>query len=228
MATLKVNNLSYRTLLHQTSVSFSHGTLYAIIGPNGAGKSTFLKAVAKIITPSSGEVLWNEENLHDCCRQHISKIISLVPQNPTVSFDFSTYDLVAMGRYPHNDKIVRTDIIRKAMETVDAWKFRHRTITELSRGEQQRIYIARALVTESPVILLDEPMTALDVNHQLTLWNLLQELARQEKIVAAVVHDLEMAKRFCQEAIVFSKGRSISHGPASETITTTLINTVFV
>lgn len=218
------------SLIQEISLEFSTGCLHGILGPNGSGKSTFLKTLAGIWKPSSGKVLWNGEELHEKERQYISCTISLVPQNPRPQFDFIAEDIVAMGRYSHGKAYWDTrekPLVEKALQAVDAWHLRSRRITCLSQGERQRVYIARALATEAPVLVLDEPMTSLDIRHQLEIWQLLQKLVEQGKMVIITTHDLAIAEHYCQQIAVLNQGRCIGSGSFRELMTASLLQRVF-
>lgn len=231
---LVASNLCYsidnKELLHHVSLELSPGGIHAILGPNGSGKSTLLKVLAGIWKLSAGMVTWDGKPLLTQKRQEISRIISLVPQHPQPSFDFLVEDIVAMGRYPYDTRYWQAkndQIVHHALSCVDVWHLRHRKITHLSYGERQRVYIARAVVTESPVLLLDEPTASLDIRHRLDIWKLLQTLANNGKIVVVTTHDLTVAEHYCHHVIVLNQGRCVDQGPFSSLITPTLLHEVF-
>lgn len=223
---LSINN---KILLNKMDLEFDGGILHGILGPNGAGKSSLLKTLAGI-WKASGNVYWNDESLLEKDRKEISRLISLVPQNPQVTFDFLVEDVVAMGRYSHQKRYwspSETNIIHDALHTVDAWHLRHRLINQISQGERQRVYIARALATESPILLLDEPTASLDIQHQLQVWLLLQKLVKNGKIVIVTTHDLSTAKRYCQQVVILNEGHCLGQGAFETQITPYLLKTVF-
>lgn len=232
--TLMASNLCYTTnnklLLNNISLEFSEGCLHAILGPNGSGKSTLLKVLTGIWKLSSGSVTWNGVPLLTQKRQMISRIISLVPQNPQPSFDFLVEDLVAMGRYPYNNsywKAKEEPVVKQSLHAVDVWHLRHRNINQLSFGERQRVYIARALVTESPILLLDEPTASLDIRHQLEIWDLLKQFVAQGKIVVITTHDLSIAQRYCGNIAIMNQGCCVGRGDFSSVITPHTLRDVF-
>lgn len=231
---LIASNLCYsvenKELLHNISLELSSGYLHAILGPNGSGKSTLLKVLTGIWKLSSGMITWNNLSLLSLKRQEISRIISLVPQNPQPTFDFLVEDVVAMGRYPYNTRYWNAKdepLVHHALSSVDAWHLRHRRINHLSFGERQRVYIARALVTESPILLLDEPTASLDIRHQLEIWELLQTFVNAGKIVAITTHDLTIAERYCDHVIVLNQGRCVANGTFSSFFMPQLLRDVF-
>ena len=217
-------------MLDKISLTFDSGYLHAILGPNGSGKSTLLKTLSGIWTPTAGTVLWNEAPLLSKSRSEISRIISLVPQNPQPPFDFIVQDIVAMGRYPYDTRYWNAadePLVQQSLERVDAWHLRHRRIAQLSQGEKQRIYIARALVTESPILLLDEPTTSLDIQHKLEIWQLLQRCVENGKLIVVTTHDLTIAKHYCQRVAVLNHGNCIGSGAFDALMTPHLLKAVF-
>lgn len=209
---LVLESVSYaigsKIILPPLSYHFKKGHLYGILGPNGAGKSTLLKAISGIWKPAGGKIYWNHEDLHLKERIEISKIVSLVPQNPQISFDFSIYDMAAMGLYPHKKSHLAIDKfkrVEKILREMGLWELRDKKASKVSMGERQKVYIARALVSDSPIILFDEPTASLDIQHQHKIWHLLKELAEKGKIVITTTHDLWNAKEFCQNIIVLNQ-----------------------
>lgn len=210
---LKAEHLSC-VVLKEVTHTFHPGCLCAIIGPNGAGKTTFLKALCGIL-PAKGQVFWQQRSLSNLNRHSIAKILTLVPQNPNAVFDFSVEEFVGMGRYAHGN----SQNIDQALEAVDGLRFKKRPLQQLSQGERQRIYIARALATEAPVILLDEPAAHLDIRHQRDIWNLLTRLAAQGKTILIASHDLAQAQRYCNEAMLLFEGKCVAAGMPHRVIT---------
>ncbi len=222
---LETDRLEFHTLIKGISLKFFPGRLYGILGPNGSGKSTFFKAMAKIWRPTSGQVYWQGEALHKMERRQISRTLSLVPQEVQIHFDFTVREVVEMGRYAQESS--NAALLEHSLKTVDAWHLADRRITHLSIGERQRIYIARALMTESPILLLDEPASNLDIKHQIEIWQLLQALAAQGKIVIVATHDVAGVKRFCDDAAILNQGVCIAHGPTREVLSKDLLAEVF-
>lgn len=223
-------SLNGKSLLNDISLEFGSGTLQGILGPNGSGKSTFLKVLTGIWKPTSGSILWNGEPLLKKSRQVISRILTLVPQNPQPSFDYLVHDIVAMGRYAYDKKYWNaadeTPIV-EALKAVDALHLRQRCINHISYGERQRVYIARALVTECPVLLLDEPTASLDVRHQIEIWELLKGIAEKGKIVIATTHDLTVAEKHCNHVAVINQGYCLGHGSFNNMMTPQILQDVF-
>lgn len=227
---LKTHNLTFcaanRTLIANISLQFNMGTIYGILGPNGSGKTTLLKNLAGIWKPSEGQIFWSDQPLLQLQRKEISRILSLVPQNPAIPFDFSVLEMVSMGRYAHSRGSHQSKI-ETALHQVDGWHLRHQPISHLSGGERQRIYIARALATEAPILLLDEPTAHLDLRHQLEIWQLLRDLAMQNRLIIVTAHDLNATKRYCDEVVILQKGSCIASGKYEEIMNKELLKSVF-
>jgi ABC-type cobalamin/Fe3+-siderophores transport system ATPase subunit len=205
---LEAHKLSYqvdgKNLIKDISLQFKPGIIYGILGPNGSGKTTFLKNLAGIWKPNSGKATWNGKNLLDMERREISKIISLVPQYTMVPFEFTVSEMVSMGRYTHgkHDK----ELFEWAITTVDAWHLKDRRVNQISHGERQRVYIARALVSESPVLLFDEPASSLDIKHQMQIWQLLLKLKEKNRTILVANHDFRAAEQYCDQIALFNQG----------------------
>lgn len=231
---LETHQLSYKVksgkkLIEEINLKFLPGNLYGLIGLNGAGKSTLLKTLSGIWTPSEGEVFWKSSPLLKLTRKEISKVITFVPQTPSVLFDFRASEMVAMGCYAHSyTKEKENHIVEQTLKAVDGWHLREQLLSELSGGERQRIYIARALATQADILLLDEPTAHLDVKHQLDIWQLLHALALNEgKIIVVATHDLNAMQRFSTQTILLHQGRVILSGPYNSVVTTETLSHFF-
>ncbi len=222
-------NLNEKWLIENISLEFKPGCIYGIIGPNGSGKTTFLKVLAGLWKASSGMVFWKDEELLSLDRQTISRIISLVPQNGQVHFEFTVAQVVEMGTYArqnlsHKEKKMLTEW---ALNRVNVWHLREQPATQISHGERQRMYIARSLVTQSPILMLDEPTSNLDIHHQIEIWKLLRVLAKENKLIIVANHDLHATERYCDQIALLNKGRCITSGNFSEVMTQDIISTIF-
>lgn len=226
---LSIDQLSYRlsnrALLSAISVVFSPGQLYGLLGPNGSGKSTLLRTLAGIWQPTSGTVTWQGQPLHARPRRELSQIISLVPQNPPLAFEFSVAEFVEMGCYPSANPT--RNRVQDALQRVDAWHLRDRSVCSLSQGERQRIYIGRSLVVESPVLLLDEPTASLDIRHQLEIWQLLSSLRQQGKIIIVAIHDFDVSAQLCDAIALLHQGRCVAQGSFDDCLTPDNLRQVF-
>lgn len=218
-----------KSLLNPISLSFSEGMLYGVLGPNGAGKSSLLNILSGLLPPSSGEILWDRKNLCLLSTKQRSRIITLVPQNSHIMFDFSVWDFVAMGLYAHNisDRSPQAyKLVCKRLKEMSLTAKKESSILSLSAGELKRAYLARALVCNSRVIILDEPSTFLDVKHQQILWKLLRKITEEGKVVIIASHDLHMTKYYCDHIILLKEGKHLSK-EASPVLNTQIIKEVF-
>lgn len=229
MTVLDVHELTYhpkgQKILGPISLHFKAGCFYGILGSNGSGKTTLLKNLSAILTPSSGNVFWEGKPLFAHSRKELSRILSFVPQAAFVPFDYSVEQIVEMGFY--SVKGQSKSKLEEVLHKVDVQHLRHQPITQLSSGERQRVYIARALATNAPIILLDEPTSHLDLRHQIVIWKLLREIAEESRIVIAAVHDLIAVRQYCDEVVVLERGKSLASGKYSEVITDELLCNVF-
>lgn len=221
---------SGRQIIHTFTHTFLPGTLYGVLGPNGAGKSTLFRMLSGLLPLSSGNLLWHGLPLQSFTRSEITKIVSLVPQGSPPSFDFSVHEVVAMGRYAHNrcrQSAQDYAMIQRVLEQVDAWHLRDCAVAQLSCGEQQRVALARSLVSESPILLLDEPTNALDLRHQLEMWQLIRQLTDNQKTVLVAIHDLHAATHYCDELLVLNHGKLVAKGPTSSVLNPEILQNVF-
>lgn len=231
--TLSLRHLSYsisqKTLLSDVSIDLSPGALYGLVGPNGAGKTTLLKAIAGITPLTTGEATWCGRPLLSLSRQELCRLVSYVPQNPPLNFDFTVRELVSMGRYAHNRRYHHSPdhAVADALAAVDLTGCGDRAVSVLSSGERQRAYLARALVGNAPILLLDEPTASLDIRHQLEMWELLRHLAASGHLLLVAHHDLATAAQRCDALVVMQQGRCLAHGPTAATLSAPLIAEVF-
>ncbi|WP_321530075.1 ABC transporter ATP-binding protein [uncultured Desulfuromonas sp.] len=233
---IDIDNLSYaiggQPILHDISAAFETGLIHGIIGPNGAGKSTLLRNLCRIWEPAGGSVMLNGRDLRHFRRRELSQMITLVPQESRVDFSIRVFDFIAMGRHSHLGRfswLGRHDlgIIEQAMEVTATQPFKDRVINQLSGGESQLVSIARALVTEAPIILLDEPTSSLDIQHKLQIMELLTRLKAQGKTILMSLHDLDLARRYCDTLMLLQSGRLYCHAPTEQAFQTAHIRQVF-
>lgn len=218
--------LESRAVLRALSLELCCGQLHGVLGPNGSGKSTLFKALAGLIPLQHGEIYWNGDPLSTQSRRDWSQICSLVPQTPSISFDYSVEEIVRMGLYASGD-LDQESAVTNALKLVDAYHLRQRSINKISAGERQRVYIARALVTDAPILLLDEPTSNLDIRHQLEIWSLLRELVRPDRLIIAALHDLHIAAEFCDAVTVLDQGNCKGSGPYSDVVSSQLLGDTF-
>lgn len=232
---VQVDNLSFSygndSVLKDLSLGFEKGKFYSIIGPNGSGKTTFLKNLSKLLDISKETVFIHGQDVVKLTNKDISKDLALVPQNINIEYEFTAYDIVIMGRTPfkkrfedYNEK--DKEMVEKSMKLTSTWELKDKLITTLSGGEQQRVIAARALCQDTDIILLDEPTSHLDIQHQLGFLNIFKKL-KKDITVIAVMHDLNLASLYSDEIILLEKGKIIDKGEPSIVITRENIKKVY-
>jgi iron complex transport system ATP-binding protein len=220
-------------VLDNVNLSVKPGDFVGILGPNGSGKTTLLKSISRILKPSRGVILLDDENIYSLESIEVAKKLAVVPQDTSIGFSFKALDIVLMGRNPHMSRFQMESkqdmaITKKVMLLTNTWHFANRPINELSGGEKQRVIIARAIAQEPKILLLDEPLTHLDIINQLEIMDLVKKLSVNENIIVlAVFHDLNLAARYCNSAILLKNGKIFSTGTLSNVLTSKNIKKVF-
>ena len=219
--------------LRGVSFDLLAGEVLGLVGPNGSGKTTFIRAVTGVVAPSAGSVRIAGQDLSSLPARELARVIAVVPQDPVLPPAFSALECVLMGRTPHlrllqNEGERDVEIARRAMTATDTWPFADRRLGELSGGERQRVVIARALAQQTPVLLLDEPTTHLDIGHQASVLRLMRRLALAEgKAVLAVVHDLTLAAQYCDRLVLLRSGSVARAGTPREVLDQRLLSEVY-
>jgi iron complex transport system ATP-binding protein len=199
-----------RSVLHSATFSAGEGEFLALLGMNGAGKSTLLDIVSGFRRPATGSVAIAGRNQRLWTLREMAQQVSHLPQSIHSDLPFTAEQLVGMGRYPHTDRWFESDedhrFIQQAMQRTRCWAQRHRVFGTLSGGERQRVLLAACLAQNASTLLLDEPSTFLDIEHQLHCFTLLREESRLGKLCVAVTHDLNLALTYCTRLIVLADG----------------------
>lgn len=221
-----------KKILDGISARFAPCRIHGIIGPNGSGKSTLLKNICRVWVPQSGSIRIHGRDYTGIPRKELSSLVTLVPQNSSIAFPLSVYDIVAMGRHPHLGRFDGLghgdrDIIERALRQTNIHALKDRNINELSGGEGQLAIIARAIATEAPLILLDEPTSELDVKHTLEIVDLLYEFREQGKTILVNIHDLNLARKLCDTISILSGGKLYFSGSPEEAFSGDNIRQVF-
>jgi iron complex transport system ATP-binding protein len=228
-------NIGYgqRMVVEGLSVDLLKGGVTALVGPNGSGKSTLLKTLARLLKPSDGAVYLNGKAITRMPTSQVAQEIAVLPQGPSAPAGLTVGELVEQGRYPHAGplKMLRKQdyaAIAEAMRLTGMEEFAHRALDSLSGGERQRAWVALALAQETPILLLDEPTTFLDMGHQLEILELVEQLNRERNMtVVLVLHDLNHAARFASRMIALKEGRIVADGPPVEILTPALLADLF-
>jgi len=205
-------------------LSVAMGEWVALIGPNGAGKSTLLRAVAGTV-PYTGEIELGDQPAASLSRRARSRRVAVVPQSPVLPDEMTAGDYVLLGRTPHlgywaSESEHDLEVAAEALRRLEGGELAGRRLGRLSGGERQRVVLARALAQESPILLLDEPTTALDIGHQQTVLDLVQGMRRERRIaVLSAVHDLTMAAQYADRLVLLDGGRVVADGSPSDVLT---------
>ena len=215
--------------LKHISLQVPTGSWLGIIGPNGAGKTTLLRAIARLL-PYQGSIAFDGEDILDLDRRSLARAVAYVSQTPVFPEGMSVADFVLLGRTPYisyfgTEGKSDLDIVSDVLTTLDLVDFRQRRVTELSGGEAQRVVLARALAQQAPLMLLDEPTTALDIGHQQDVLNLIDDLRLAEQLtVISTMHDLTLVGQFADTLVLLAHGVVVAAGTAREVLTTELIS----
>jgi iron complex transport system ATP-binding protein len=217
--------------LRGVSLTFSKGEFAAIAGPNGAGKSTLLGVMAGIGRGFTGECLFAGKDVRHWGRRAFARRVSVVPQSIRIEFPFTAEQVVLMGRTPFADTMFESDDdaahVQRAMELTGTTEFRTRDFRSLSGGERQRVILASALAQTPEALLLDEPTTYLDLEHQIGLYTLLRSLAAKGMLVVGITHDLNLASTFTDRIVVMNRGELVADGTPEAVITQATLRDVF-
>jgi iron complex transport system ATP-binding protein len=228
-------NIGYgdHLIVKDLSVQIPDKKITTIIGSNGCGKSTLLKAITRIISHQSGNVLLDGEDISKGNTKELARKMAILPQTPESASGLTVGELVSYGRFPHQKGMGRLskkdyEVINWALEVTGISDFKYRQVDALSGGQRQRVWIAMALAQETDIIFLDEPTTYLDMAHQLEVLELLQKLnIEQERTIVMVLHDLNQAARFADYIVALKEGEIIKAGDCEEVITHEVLKKVF-
>jgi iron complex transport system ATP-binding protein len=222
-----------RLIVKNLSIEIPDKKITTIIGPNGCGKSTLLKAITRIISHQSGNILLDGSDISKVNTKLLAKQMAILPQTPESASGLSVGELVSYGRFPYQKGFGRLtkkdyEVIDWALEVTGTIDFKFRPVDALSGGQRQRVWIAMALAQETEIIFLDEPTTYLDMAHQLEVLELLQKLNyEQERTIVMVLHDLNQAARFADHIIALKDGEIVKAGNCDEVISHKVLKKVF-
>ncbi len=209
-----------KALVSDVSLVIEAGTWCTVVGPNGAGKTTLVETIAGLRRPSSGSVSIGDVSVADMSDRERARTVALVPQHPVVPDGMTVYDYVALGRIAYHGlfrppSVADRRIVESVLERLTLGEFRDRDVATLSGGERQRMVLGRAFAQSTMVIVLDEPITGLDLRHQMELLELLKsEVADCGLTVVATLHDLTLAGQFADRLVLLDRGEVVLDGPA--------------
>lgn len=234
---IRLRDLSYgydgRPILSHLDARIEPGAFYALMGPNGCGKTTLLRLIAGLLAPRQGSVSIQGRDVLDYPARQRAQCLALVPQHPLTDFEFSAFETVLMGRNPYqrrlqNESQADWDIVEQCMRLTHTWHLRFSRPSQMSGGELQRVMLARALAQQTPIMLLDEPISNLDIAHQFEILGLLRDINRQQrKTILLVIHDLNMALQYCDRLLLLHDGAIRYQGPIGQGLTPQNIADVF-
>lgn len=222
-----------RVILRDMDLEASLGEVVGLVGPNGSGKTTFLRIATGILAPQAGRVYIQGRELPSLPAKDRARLVAMVQQNPAVPLGFTALEVVLMGRNPHLGLLQwegpkDMEVCRSVMELTETWEFAGRPVSSLSGGELQRVFIARALAQETPVLILDEPTAQLDISYQTNVLDMIERIRRQTNItVVLAMHDLTLAAQYCTRIAALYQGKVFAFGRPAEVLTSELVSTVF-
>ncbi|AYD03645.1 iron ABC transporter ATP-binding protein (plasmid) [Neorhizobium sp. NCHU2750] len=213
-------------------MSIPDGAFTVIVGPNACGKSTLLRALSRLIRPADGQVILDGHHIHRMEAKDVARRLGLLPQSAIAPDRITVADLVARGRYSHQSFLRQWSsadeaAVAKAMAATGVTDLSSRLVDEHSGGQRQRVWLTIVLAQETPILLLDEPTTFLDIAHQIELLDFLADLNDEGRTIVAVLHDLNHACRYASHLIALKDGTIAASGEPAEIITADLVETVF-
>lgn len=221
-----------RAALDRVTCEVRPGELLAVVGPNGSGKSTLLRALLGLVALESGSVALKGKPLAGWRREEIATVLGVVSQREEILFPLAVEDTVLMARYARLGPLAPagaddTAAVRSALERCDAWSLRARRTDTLSGGEWQRVRVARALAQEPEALLLDEPTVALDVRHEMEVFELVRALTSGGLGAMVITHHLNLAARYADRMLLLDQGRTVAHGTPEEVLREDILTAVF-
>ena len=218
-----------KEIVKGVSFNIERGNNLCIVGPNGCGKSTLLKSIANLLE-YKGNITLDSKEISQLNRKDLAKNVALMSQASNIYFPYTVYETVALGRYAHLkgvfSKINKKDeeIILKSIENVGLIDIKDKLISQLSGGQLQRVYLARAFAQDPDIILLDEPTNHLDIKYQMQLLNIVKDL---DLTIVAAIHDLNIAAMYCDRLFVMKNGKIVGSGTPQEVLTKEFIKEIY-
>ncbi|MGW4023582.1 ABC transporter ATP-binding protein [Streptomyces sp. NPDC005009] len=222
-----------RVIAEQLSVEIPDNSFTVIVGPNACGKSTLLRALSRMLKPSEGRVLLDGQVIQSMPAKKVARTLGLLPQSSIAPDGITVGDLVGRGRYPHQGLLRQWSaederVVQESMARTGVAELAERYVDELSGGQRQRVWIAMALAQQTPLLLLDEPTTFLDIQHQIDVLDLCADLHEEQgRTLVAVLHDLNHAARYATHLIALRGGEVIAQGAPKDIVTAGLVEEVF-
>lgn len=220
-------------ILNNVCGSFYEGGFYGILGPNGSGKTSLIRHILRFLNIKEGEIRLENKNINDYSRKELACSISFVPQNVNMDVNFTVYDVIAMGRNPYLKRFQDLskkdkEIINHSMEVTRCNYLKDKPFSYLSGGEAQRVLVARAIAQDTKYLILDEPISHLDIRYQVELMETLKRLNEEEnKTIIAILHDLNLSSAYCKEIFLMKDGSVYAKGSVKEVLTKENLKAVY-
>ncbi len=233
---LEVKNIqfSYGTqkVLHSVSFEAGHGTFLSVLGPNGVGKSTLFKCLLGIYSPSEGEILIDGENIQHFSPQQLAKKIAYIPQSHSPSFQYSVFEMVLMGITAQLGSFsspgpAETAKAEAALDRLGITHLKDRSYTHISGGERQLVLIARALVQDARILIMDEPSSSLDFGNRIRIMQMVQSLVKEGYLVIQSTHDPDQAFLYSDHILALHEGQVLAYGTPAQVVTSELISKLY-
>jgi iron complex transport system ATP-binding protein len=235
-ALLSIAGVSFRyglqTVLSNIDLDIERGEVVGIIGPNGAGKSTLLRLIAGYLSPDEGSITFSGCPLKDYDRRALARHIATLPQSLDMPFPYTVEEFILMGRYPYDRRNFsygagEKELVSEIMNDMNIGHLARRQINALSEGERQKVYLAQCIVQDPGVLLLDEPVSHLDIKHQMRVLEILEGLHAEGLTILMILHDLNLASEFCSRIVLVSQGSIYTTGSPATTLTYENIEKVY-
>lgn len=231
---LKNLNIGYegKTVIKDINAKIGAGEIIGIIGANGAGKSTLLKTIRGMLPPKSGDTFYFGKNLKEFKDKDIAQKVAYLQQHVEVGFGYTGQDIVLAGRYPYmkwyeSESEKDKELALDCMEYTGTRDLADRPMTEMSGGQKQRVLLAKVLAQQTPILFLDEPTTGLDMVYKEEIFRFARDLADAGKTVLMVVHELDLAAKYCKRIFLLGEGRLLADGKPEEVYTADLLNRAY-
>lgn len=220
-----------RQILHEISFAVPKADFLGILGPNGTGKTTLTKCIAGILKPHAGNIFLDGRNIREFSIKDVAKRIAYVPQSSRDEFSLTVMDTVIMGRLPYVQFFYSKEdreLASMALEELNLKDMAHRPLHAMSGGEKQRVFIARALVQQPEIIILDEPTSSLDPHNQLLILKLIEKIAVEKKVtILMTIHDLNLASLFCKQLLILKDAGIFAYGKTNDVLTEANVRSVY-
>ena len=233
---IELKNLSIgygnKSVLQDVNAKINKGEIVGIIGCNGAGKSTLLKTIRGLLSKQSGDILYFGRNLESFAEKELAREVAYLQQSVEVGFGYTGKDIVLAGRYPYmkwwkGESIADEELALKCMEYTGTRELAERPVNEVSGGQKQRILLAKVLAQQTPILFLDEPTTGLDMVYQEEIFRFSKSLTEMGKTILMVVHELNLAAKYCSRIILLGDGTVIADGKPDDVFTETVLSKAY-